>query len=182
MFQCLHSSFSNYFQSYHLWISESLIHTFITIKSGVWKISTVMLEYLFIMVILIQDWPSSGFSQHSMLAYLYEYIIYTSTGYLNKTSTWILPTVMLAYWFISDSLVLGFNLELQPTCNVRSYAWVHDLCIYRLCYEVTEMNLSNNYVRIFVCISLISYFFVFLGFHQKLHLRWIWNSTGFIYL
>ena len=65
-------------------------------------------------------------------------------------------TIMLACPFILIPDLLVFILDFQTTFNVGCYAWLHDSSIHRGFNDDTWMDISENYISIFVLFILLS--------------------------
>ena len=74
-----------------------------------WIFPTIEISYFFIPVILIHDGWYLRFSQHLILAYLYENKTYLSTGSKKKIAKTILLEVMSEYWYIYENLVTSIH-------------------------------------------------------------------------
>ena len=63
---------------------------------------TILLAYLFILVISIHDYLPLSFIQHLMLAYIQENVIYISTYTIKNTDKLTSLTILLTYWFLYE--------------------------------------------------------------------------------
>ena len=88
--------------SFSEWVYYLYVYSVYNQVSGM-NISNNCVRIVIFSVIPCHGGSSSRFSQHSMLGYPKEEILYLSTGFAKKLAKWILLTVLLVYRFISYS-------------------------------------------------------------------------------
>ena len=88
--------------SFSEWVYYPYMYSAHNQVSGM-NISNNCVRIVIFSVISCHGGSSSRFSQHSMLGYPKEEILYLSTGFAKKLAKWILLTVLLVYRFISYS-------------------------------------------------------------------------------